>query len=94
MSEASYRRYVLGQLRMARLRAKLLRIEIDTIGKAIKAGWVEPDDALCWLGDALELVQSEPAATIEWEAMHVTEDGKLTGEYPGSAESCESSEAP
>jgi hypothetical protein len=69
MSEASYRRYVLGQLRMARVRAKLLINEIDTIGKALKGEMIEPDAALVWLtGHALALVQCEPAATIEYEA--------------------------
>jgi len=67
--DASYRRYVLGQLRMARVRAKLLITEIDTIGKAIRAGWIEPDDALVWLrADALTMVQSEPFETIKDEA--------------------------
>jgi hypothetical protein len=69
MSETSYRRYVLGQLRMARVRAKLLINEIDTIGKALKGEMIEPDAALVWLtGHALALVQCEPAATIEYEA--------------------------
>ena len=68
MSEASYRRYVLGQLRMAHVRARMLQNEIKAIGTAIKTGLVEPDHALAWLSEALVLVQSEPAATIEWEA--------------------------
>jgi hypothetical protein len=79
MSEASYRRYVLGQLGMARLRARALITEIDTLQKAIRAGWIEPDDALGWFGDSLALIQCEPAATIEWEATHAAEDGKLAG---------------
>lgn len=68
MGEASYRRYVLGQLRMARIRARMLIKEIDMIGRAVKGGWVEPDEALPWLGEAWELVQSEPFETVKHEA--------------------------
>jgi hypothetical protein len=72
-NEISYRRYVLGQLRMARIRAQMLVTEIDTAGKAVKAGWIEPDQALAWMTiEAMALVQSEPAATNEYEAMGET----------------------
>jgi hypothetical protein len=78
MSESSYRRYVLGQLRMARVRAKLLINEIDTIGKALRGGLVDPDVALTWLtGDAISLVQCEPAATIEYEATHANVGNRM-----------------
>ena len=69
MSESSYRRYVLGHLRMARKRAQMLIVEIESIGRALKADWITPDDALSWLrDDALMMVQSEPFETIKDEA--------------------------
>ena len=74
MSEASYQRYVLGQLRMARLRARLLMTEIDTIGKAVKAGWIAPEDALAWFSDALALVQCQPHEEINWEVESAAKD--------------------
>jgi hypothetical protein len=67
--EESYRRYVRGQLQMARLRAQLLIKEIDTISAVLRSNAIEPDEALLWLTqEALALVQSEPAATVEYEA--------------------------
>ena len=46
------RAYVLSELRCAALRARLAAVEIDTIGVALNARMIEPEDALEWLADA------------------------------------------
>lgn len=51
----SYHRYVLGQVRAAHLRAKLLITEIKTIGVALRDGWIGPDEALEELASAQAL---------------------------------------
>jgi hypothetical protein len=59
----SYQRYVLAQLRCARLRARLLMNEIDAIGVALASGAIDAEAALDDLAgvQALDfLIQSEP----------------------------------
>lgn len=61
--QQSYMSYVLGQLRCARTRAKLLVSEIDNIGHALKSGAIDADRALADLYSigGLEFMQpSEP----------------------------------
>jgi hypothetical protein len=43
--------YLLQQLRCAALRARLLACEIDRVGVALRAGWIDADVALEWLHD-------------------------------------------
>ena len=50
--EKEYRQYVIAQLRLAHMRVRLLLNEIEVIGKALKAGLIEPDPAIQWLRDA------------------------------------------
>lgn len=61
----SYHRYVLGQVRAARMRAKLLITEITTIGVALRDGWIGPDEALEELARAQALDFLQPAEP-EW----------------------------
>jgi hypothetical protein len=58
--QVAYHRYVLGQLRAARLRAKLLVLEITTIGVALRDGWLGPDDAIEELARAQALDFLQP----------------------------------
>ena len=45
------RDYLMAELRCASLRARLLQADIDAVGLAIKAGLVEPEQALELLAD-------------------------------------------
>ena len=45
------RDYLMAELRCASLRARLLQADIDAVGLALKAGLVEPEQALELLGD-------------------------------------------
>jgi hypothetical protein len=59
---ADRRDYLLAELRCAALRAKLWQRDIEAVGLALKAGLVEPEQALELLHgcDALHLVGTEP----------------------------------
>ena len=50
--------YVLAELRAARLRAQLWQADITSIGIALKAGWISPEQAVEALADcdALQFV--------------------------------------
>jgi hypothetical protein len=50
--------YLLAELRAALLRAKLWQADITSIGIALKAGWISPDEAVEALADCdcLQLV--------------------------------------
>jgi hypothetical protein len=52
------RDYLLAELRCASLRARLLQADIDAVGMALKAGLVEPEQALELLDecDCLQLI--------------------------------------
>lgn len=43
--------YLLAALRVASARAKLYVVEIDSIGVALKGGFIGPDDAMAWVND-------------------------------------------
>jgi hypothetical protein len=45
------REYLLAELRCAALRARLWQADIDAVGMALKAGLVEPEQALELLAD-------------------------------------------
>jgi hypothetical protein len=45
------RDYLMAELRCASLRARLLQADIDAVGMALKAGLVEPEQALELLDD-------------------------------------------
>jgi hypothetical protein len=53
--------YLLAELRCASLRARLQQADIDAVGMALKAGLVEPDQALELLADCdcLQLISPE-----------------------------------
>ena len=54
----SRRDYLLAELRCASLRARLWQADLDAVGQALKAGLVEPEQALEILADCdcLQLV--------------------------------------
>ncbi len=69
MSEPSsnYTAFMLGQLRCAAIRARLLTVEIDTIGVALRGNFITTDDAIAWLHDeagALGLIAVSSALTL------------------------------
>jgi hypothetical protein len=59
---SSARDYVLGELRCAALRARLAACEIDTIGVALRAGWINHHIAIEWLHDRSALDYVAPAS--------------------------------
>jgi len=71
--EASFDRYVLGELRQVRRRLKLMMIEVDTIGSAMKRGWIDADTALTWLSEATRDLIHPPAPAAIQESDDVTE---------------------
>jgi len=54
-------KYLLAELRCASLRARLWQYDIDAVGMALKAGLVEPEQALELLADCdcLQLISPE-----------------------------------
>jgi hypothetical protein len=70
----SYKRYVLGQLRAARARARLMINAIDDIGVALKDGAIDADQALVDLGNvgALPFMQPSEPLTIVRQESHTT----------------------
>ena len=62
MTSADPRGYLLAELRCAALRARLWQADIEAVGLALKAGLVEPEQALELLHDcdALHLVGTDP----------------------------------
>jgi hypothetical protein len=55
--------YLLAELRCASLRARLWQADIDAVGLALKAGLVEPEQALELLHDCNCLQLIEPKDT-------------------------------
>lgn len=45
------RDWVLSQLRMASTRAEIMRLEINTVGVALKGGLISPETAVEWISD-------------------------------------------
>jgi len=56
--------YVLQELRCASLRARLWQADIDAVGKARKAGWITPEQAVEALKDCdcLKLIEPKEIA--------------------------------
>lgn len=52
--------YLLAELRCAALRARLWQADIESIGLALKAGWISPEQAVEALAecDCLQLVEA------------------------------------
>lgn len=74
--QVKFREYVLAELRCARQRAKLLVLEIETIGIALNGNVVDPEIALDWLAEANALdflMPTEP----EWKYEEGTEPKTL-----------------
>lgn len=65
--EAAYRDYVLRELRLAHKRAKLLVLEIETIGVALRGGIVDADSAIVMLHEANALDFLGPTKLIKEE---------------------------
>jgi hypothetical protein len=51
-SSTNYTTFILGQIRGASLRSRLLTAEIDSIGVALRGNFIGPDDAIAWLDEA------------------------------------------
>jgi len=49
---ASRTEYLLAELRCAAVRARLWVNEIDAIGAALRAGWIDPDEAIAAIADS------------------------------------------
>jgi hypothetical protein len=60
--------YLLAELRCASLRARLWQSDIDAVGMALKAGLVEPEQALELLADCDCLQLILPARTDDNKA--------------------------
>ena len=55
--------YLLAELRCAALRARLWQADIESIGTALKAGWISPEQAVEVLADCDCLQLIEPKET-------------------------------
>lgn len=62
MSDGSHREFLLSALRAASLRAKLFDADVSSIGIALKANMVTPEQAVKWIKDigALESIGMIP----------------------------------
>jgi hypothetical protein len=85
--QQSYNRYVLGQLRIARAKARMLMQEIDVIGVALKSGAIDADAALraLWEARALDFLQpSEPpwgsSDDVPTTPIELSQDERAAGE--------------
>ena len=58
--------YLLAELRCASLRARLWQADITSIGIALKAGWISPEQAVEALADcdALQLIEPKETAAL------------------------------
>jgi len=56
----THRDYLLAALRCARLRIRLLAVEIDQVGVALKFNMIAPETAVIWLNDIGALYYVEP----------------------------------
>jgi hypothetical protein len=59
------RHYLLAELRAARIRAQLQQADITSIGTALKAGWITPEQAVEALAecDCLHLISPKEIST-------------------------------
>ena len=64
MSEESHKDFMLSALRAASLRAKMIEMDLNTVGVALKSDMVTPMEAVEWLRQigALDFVGKIPAA--------------------------------
>jgi hypothetical protein len=76
LNAESYRQYVLAELRLAHMRAKLLLVEIDHIGRALGANMIDCDTAMAWLADAKALEFLRP---IEPDTMRINPEAEADG---------------
>jgi hypothetical protein len=55
--------YLLAELRCAEIRARLWQADITSIGIALKAGWISPEEAVEALADCdcLQLIEPKEA---------------------------------
>jgi hypothetical protein len=65
-TSSSFTGFVLGELKCASLRSRLLATEIDSIGVALAGNFVTVDDALAWAHEvgALGLIAASSVATL------------------------------
>jgi len=49
--DESHREFLLMQLRALTLRARLTAAELDSLGCALKGGFITPEGAIAWLAD-------------------------------------------
>ena len=66
MSEESHKDFMLCALRAASLRAKMIEMDLNTVGVALKSDMVTPMEAVKWLRQigALDFVGKIPAAIV------------------------------
>jgi len=64
MNEDSHKDFMLSALRAASLRAKMIEMDLNTVGVALKSDMVTPMEAVEWLRQigALDFVGKIPAA--------------------------------
>jgi hypothetical protein len=64
---ATFRGYVLAELRCAAMRARLAALDIEAAGLALRSGMIDADTALTWLADAgaLDYVAPSPPDAAE-----------------------------
>jgi hypothetical protein len=60
-ADALARDYLLAEMRCAALRARLAACDIDAIGIALRADWIDADAAIDWLHDCTALDYVAPA---------------------------------
>ena len=67
MSQETHKDFMLSALRAASLRAKMIEMDLNTVGVALKADMVTPLESVDWLRQigALDFVGKIPAAIEE-----------------------------
>jgi hypothetical protein len=60
LDDPDFRDYVLAELRCASLRARLAACDIDSLGIALRAGWIGPRDAIDAIAEAGALEYIDP----------------------------------
>lgn len=70
MSQETHKDFMLSALRAASLRAKMIEMDLNTVGVALKADMVTPLESVDWLRQigALDFVGKIPAAIEAVEA--------------------------
>jgi hypothetical protein len=67
MTDAGHRDFMLSALRTASLRAKMMEVEINTVGIALKGNMISVGESVQWLRDigALDFVGTIPDAVTK-----------------------------